>query len=224
MPRMPWDVWPRIPAGPGGRSRVLLSISRRRGRAHTEPYPALGTEASSFTSTLPQLPVTSSLPLHCPSPTATFSPALSWRSGGASGCLGGGWSHRNEAGEHVAAPGMGTAWPTAPLSCCQECPGAGQPRAPSSGTPVCKLPLYHIITRCLGYQQISRRLGREGCGTIRKCQLAASSFCRSLNPIFLTCISATGPGTLRSDERRESRGENIAMETPQCLVPVPPDP
>lgn len=65
---------------------------------------------------------------------------------------------------------------------------------------VCKLPLYHIIMRCLGYQQISRRLGREGCSTIRKCQLAASSFCRSLNPIFLTCISATGTGPLHSDK------------------------
>lgn len=73
-------------------------------------------------------------------------------------------------------------------------------RPPSLGMLVCKLPLYHIIMRCLGYQQISRRLGREGCSTIRKCQLAASSFCRSLNPIFLTCISATGTGPLHSDK------------------------
>lgn len=95
----------------------------------------------------------------------------------------------------------GVPWPTAPLPppSPRGGPGAGQPAAPSLGTLVCKLPLYHIITRCLGYQQISRRLGREGCSTIRKCQLAASSFCRSLNPIFLTCISATGTGPLCSD-------------------------
>lgn len=97
------------------------------------------------------------------------------------------------------------------------CPGAGS-RAPSPGMLVCKLPLYHIIMRCLGYQQISRRLGREGCSTIRKCQLAASSFCRSLNPIFLTCISATGTGPLHSDEP-PGELQNIAMETLQRSRP-----
>lgn len=98
-----------------------------------------------------------------------------------------------------------------------QCPGAGS-RAPSPGMLVCKLPLYHIIMRCLGYQQISRRLGREGCSTIRKCQLAASSFCRSLNPIFLTCISATGTGPLHSDEP-PGELQNIAMETLQRSRP-----
>lgn len=98
-----------------------------------------------------------------------------------------------------------------------QCPGAGS-RVPSAGMLVCKLPLYHIIMRCLGYQQISRRLGREGCSTIRKCQLAASSFCRSLNPIFLTCISAMGTGPLHSDEP-PGELQNIAMETLQRSWP-----
>lgn len=102
-------------------------------------------------------------------------------------------------------------------------------RPPSLGMLVCKLPLYHIIMRCLGYQQISRRLGREGCSTIRKCQLAASSFCRSLNPIFLTCISATGTGPLHSDkppgepQREHCYGDPAAQwalsqcpQTPEC--------
>ena len=90
---------------------------------------------------------------------------------------------------------------------------------------VCKLPLYHIIMRCLGYQQISRRLGREGCSTIRKCQLAASSFCRSLNPIFLTCISATGTGPLHSDKPPgQPQQEHCYGDPTAPSVPVPPDP
>lgn len=79
--------------------------------------------------------------------------------------------------------------------------------------------------RCLGYQQISRRLGREGCSTIRKCQLAASSFCRSLNPIFLTCISATGTGPLHSDKPPgEPQREHCYGDPTAPSVPVPPDP
>lgn len=90
---------------------------------------------------------------------------------------------------------------------------------------VCKLPLYHIIMRCLGYQQISRRLGREGCSTIRKCQLAASSFCRSLNPIFLTCISATGTGPLHSNKPPGEPQQVHCYGDPTApSVPVPPDP
>lgn len=97
-----------------------------------------------------------------------------------------------QAGTHGRAPRAGPCSRAArPVRSVQE---QGSQRPPSLGMLVCKLPLYQIIMRCLGYQQISRRLGREGCGTIRKCQLAASSFCRSLNPIFPTCISAAGTG------------------------------
>lgn len=78
--------------------------------------------------------------------------------------------------------------------------------------------------RCLGYQQISRRLGREGCSTIRKCQLATSSFCRSLNPIFPTCISATGTGPSAGTAARRAQQEQCYGDPPAPAVPAPPDP
>lgn len=113
------------------------------------------------------------------------------------------------------------------LSGCRACgegPGAGQPAAPGLGMLVCKLRLYHIIMRCLGYQQISRRLGREGCSTIRKCQPATSSFCRSLNPIFPTCISATGTGPCAGTATRRAQQEQRCREPPAPAVPAPPAP
>lgn len=121
----------------------------------------------------------------------------------------------------------GRPWPTAPFSGCQACeegPEAGQLAAPGLGMLVCKLRLYHIIMRCLGYQQISRRLGREGCSTIRKCQFATSSFCRSLNPIFPTCISAAGTGPSAGTGTRRAQQEQRYGDPPAPAAPAPPGP
>ena len=58
------DASPCIRAGPGRRSRIPFTTSKMRSRAHSEPCPVLEAEGSSFTSTLPWLPATSSLSLH----------------------------------------------------------------------------------------------------------------------------------------------------------------
>lgn len=71
------DASPRIPAGPGRRSRIPLKFSKTRSRAHAEP--CLAPEAGGPLS--PPLSAGSHhiqpLPSHCPSPAPVLSPTWS---------------------------------------------------------------------------------------------------------------------------------------------------